>query len=101
MPKKTNFLKAIQAKEEWVIIDLNRDWDEGDWYWSTEKKLWVDNAGDATRFTSAEKASFNITPDMQWVDWTELQRVLARSKMFHPTSEYREPRLSLFTDDSV
>jgi hypothetical protein len=101
MSKKTNFLKAIQAKDEWVIIDLNRGWDEADWYWSTEQNMWIDNAGDATRFSDAEKALFKTNQDMQWVNWTEIQRAMARSKMFHPTTNYREPRLSLFTDDSV
>lgn len=100
MTNKANFLKVVQEENQWIIIDLNRSSEDGDWYWNTEKRLWVDNTGEATRFTNAERASFNITTDMQWVNWTELQRVLARSRLFHPTSEYIEPRLSLLTDDS-
>ena len=86
--------KAIDKPLEFVILSVSEnDDDVPDMYWNNE--LGWTRLSHATRFTEEERIKFSLPLDGIWVSLTEMVHSIEMSKSNHPTSGFRQPRLTI------
>lgn len=87
--------KAIDKPVEHVILCIGEMPDTwGDMYFSATTGWWTELAL-ATRFTEEEKIKFSLPKNGTWVCLTEMIQSIEMSKANHPTTGFRQPRLTI------
>jgi hypothetical protein len=87
--------KAIDKPVEYVIVntsDRSDDW--GDMYFNEPTGWWTELAL-ATRFTEEQRIKFSLPSNGMWVNMTEMIHSMEMSKANHPTTGFRQPRLTI------
>jgi hypothetical protein len=86
--------KAIDKPLEFVILGtLEQDDDVPDMYWNNE--LGWTRLSHATRFTEEQRIKASLPLGGIWVSLTEMVHSMEMSKANHPTSGFRQPRLTI------
>ena len=86
--------KAIDKPLEFVVLSvMEQDDDAPDMYWNNE--LGWTRLSHATRFTEEERVKFSLPLGGIWVSLTEMVHSMEMSKANHPTSGFRQPRLTI------
>jgi len=87
--------KAIDKPVEYVILNITEQSDDtGDQYFSRDTGAW-NQLGLATRFTEEERIKFSLPAGGIWVNITEMMHAMEMSKSNHPTTGFRQPRLTI------
>jgi len=87
--------KAIDKPLEFVILRTGEQPDTwGDMYFNEATGWWTELAL-ATRFTEEQRIKFSLPTNGIWVSLTEMIHSMEMSKANHPTSGFKQPRLTI------